>query len=326
MNASSTDVLQKRNAVVARLQHLLRFVVITGTAILAIFALYLFTDPLITKSGSSVVFFMLVALTAASVFIAFNFDGWFFGHLLNTGALFSTPTLLGRDLNTWFVAAVIVGSLLSFVAALVHSARRQERWYEQASTPKAQRSDLFLVVVPPEKRRFGITLLSRAERFVIKYPEHASIFELMGAAKKAWTLDDVKRLEVEIAERGAWVLYTRLEGSEYQKTGAGAPDTRNRVTRWAEGQVVKWLESRYRDHARRRQFLASAQAHLPNISLGVLLLSLVMIGTAVAWPELGRPGFPGTLIYGTVLLLIEACIGFWLSRVFKRLYTCLETE
>ena len=60
MNVSSADVMRKCNTVVTRLQQLLRFVVITD-------------QPIVT-SGSGVVFFMLVALTATSVFIAFNFD------------------------------------------------------------------------------------------------------------------------------------------------------------------------------------------------------------------------------------------------------------
>ncbi len=188
MNVTSTEVTAKCNTVAARLQKLLRFVVITGLAMLAMIAVYMATGQPITRSGCGVVFFMLVALAVASVFIAFNFDWWFVGPLLNVGALVSTPALLGRDFSDSLGVAVGIGSPLFLLAVLVYTALRRRRWEDEAGTPHDQRSGMFLEApVPPEKRRFRITNLSKKERFVIKYPAHASIFGLMDAAQKAWT-------------------------------------------------------------------------------------------------------------------------------------------
>ncbi len=229
MNVASTDVLSKCNTIFARLKKLLRFVALTGLAMLAMIAVYLATDQPITRSGCGIASFMLVMLTAASVF---NFDWWFVGPLLNVGALFSTPALLGREFSASLVALVGVVGLVSIAAALGYTALRRRRWEEEAGTPPDQRSGMFLEApVPPEKRRFRITHLGRAERSVIKYPTHASIFGLMNAAKKAWTMYDVQRLELALWQGRPYAEIASRKGLTGREVSNGVRGALERLNR-----------------------------------------------------------------------------------------------
>lgn len=309
MIVALTDVQTKCTTVLARLKKLLRFVTITGLAMIAIFMLA--GQPL-TRSGCGIAFFMLVMLAATSVFIAFHFDWWFVGPLLNVQALFSTPALLGREFSTSLGALVGVCGLLSIGAALGYIAFRRHRWEEEAGiSPDQWTGWLLEAPVPPEKRRFRLTNLGPAERFAIESPAHASIFALMIAAQRAWTRYDVQRLEEEIARRGAWELYLQLEGTAFRATAVDAFDARPPWLKRAEDRIETWLESRFKDQGRFERLLKIAPTVSFLLALVLLLGSAVISAPVLLYAGAAEPATPledlplwATLLASTFFLLL----------------------
>lgn len=208
MSAISTDMAAKRDTVIARLKQLLRLVMITGLAMLAMVVFHLPTGQPATDTRHGVVLLMLVALFAASIPIAFHFSFWYLAPPLNVCALFLSPVVLEHGVSGWLFAAVLIATLLFLGAVCIYADTQQEKWWQEAGWPYEPFRPFLENPVLPEQQPFRITPLSKTERLVIAHPARASIFELMNAAQKAWTWEDVDRLEHEIAKRGAWGLYT----------------------------------------------------------------------------------------------------------------------
>ena len=181
MSATSTDVEAKRTTVDARLQRPVRFVMITGLAMLATIAIYAGTDQRPTPTSYGVVMAMLLALFSASIFIAFKSNVWFLVPLLNLGALLLTPTVLERGVPTWLAGCIMVASLLFFLAALTYTeTQRKVMPADVWGPPQA-----FWKGPLREEQSRSYPRLSELEYRVLRHPDEASVFELMLVADLA---------------------------------------------------------------------------------------------------------------------------------------------
>ena len=325
MSAISTDMAARRDAIISRLKQLLRLVMITGLAMLAMVVFHLPTGQPATGTSYGVVLLMLVALFAASIPIAFHFSFWYLAPPLNAAALFLSPVVLEHDVGGWLFAAVFIATLLFLGAACIYADAQQEKWWQEAGWPSEPFRPFLEDPVRPEQQPFRITPLSKAERLVIAHPARASIFELMNAAQKAWTWEDVERLEHEIMKRGAWGPYSQLEGKQYGRTAARPLDTRNRLTRWAHERLEAWLQWRYRDPVRRSAFLHVTLSFLNLLAMSFPVTSFIVItlGSVAA----SRSGASATAVISSFWLLIAATvIVVWLRSLFIAVLMRHETE
>ena len=325
MSAISTDMAAKRDIVIARLEQLLRLVMITGSAMLAMVVFHLPTGQPATGTSHGVVLLMLVALFAASTLIAFHFSFWYLAPPLNAAALFLSPVGLEHDIGGWLFAAVLIATLLFLGAVCLHVDAQQEKWWQEAGWPYEPFRPFLENPVRPEQQPFRITPLSKTERWVIVHPAHASIFELMNAAQKAWTWEDVDRLEQEIMKRGAWGLYTQLEGRPYRRTAAGPLDTRNRPTRWAHERLEAWLEWRDQDHVSRSAFLHVTVSFLNLLAMALPVTSFMVLtlGSVAA----SRSGASATAVIFSFWLLIAATVlVVWLRSLLSAVLMRHETD
>lgn len=286
MSTLSTEPMRKRDVVVQHLRQLLRLVIVSALVASTMVAYHVATGRPLTSRNYEIVLFMLVALVAASILIAFNFKVWHLALPINAGVLLLTPTVLGHEVSGWLFASVLITTMLFLGASCLYAQWCQEKWWKETGT-----KDIYTPFEPflenprpPEKRPFRITPLSKAERLVIVYPTYASIFALMSAAKKAWTLEEVERLELEIMNRGAWDLYTRLEHKQYRQTAKGPLDTRDNLTKWLEKRVKRWLESGYTDPKQRLRLLSSAQIVLGSLLVGLPVFFMTCIGVGNMMP------------------------------------------
>lgn len=135
---------------------------------------------------------------------------------------------------------------------------------------------------------------------------HASILELMNAARKAWTWEEVDRLEHEITKRGAWGLYTQLEGKQYRRTAKEPLDTRNRLTKWAHERLEAWLEWRYQDPMRRSAFLHVTVSFLSLLVMALPVASFTVI--TLGSVEASRTGASANGVICSFWLLIAATV------------------
>ncbi len=181
MNATSTDVVVRRNTVDARLQRLVRFVVITGLAMLAMIAIYAGTDQPPTPASYGVVLSILLALFSASIFIAFKFNVWFLVPLINLSALFLTPTVLERGVPTWLSWCFMIVSLLFLLAALVYTETQRKVMLANVWGPP----QAFWKGPLREEYSKSCPRLSELEHRVLHDPDEASVFELMLVADLA---------------------------------------------------------------------------------------------------------------------------------------------
>ena len=324
MSAPTTSVAVKRDAVIARLKQLSRLVMITGLAMLAMVVFRLPTGQPATDTSHGVVLLMLVAVFAASILIAFHFSFWYLAPPLNAAALFLSLVVLERDVGGWLFAAVLIATLLFLGAACIYADWQQETWWREADGPYRPFQPFLENPVRPEQQPFRITPLSKMERLVVAHPAHASIFELMNAARKAWTLEDVERLEHEIAKRGAWGLYTQLEGRPYRRTAARPLDTRNRLTRWAHERLEAWLEWRIQDPVRRSIFLCITLSFLNLLAMSFPVASFIVItlGSVAA----SRSGASANAVVASFWLLIAATVlVVWLRSLFTAVLVRHET-
>lgn len=314
MSAISTDMAAKRDAVIAHLKQLLRLVMITAVAMLAMVVFHLPTGQPATSTSHGVVLLMLVALFAASLLIAVPFSFWYLAPPLNAGALFLSPVVLEHAVGGWLFAAVFITTLLFLGAVCLYADAQQERWWREAGWPHEPFWPFLENLVRPERQPFRITPLSKAERRVIAHPARASIFRLMNAAQKAWTWEDVDRLEHEITNRGAWGLYTRLEGRQYLRTAKEPLDTRNRPTRWAHERREAWLGWLYQDSVRRSAFLHVTVSFLslPVMALPVTSFTSVTLGSVAASH---RGESASGVIIGFWLLIAATVFVVWLRSL-----------
>ena len=325
MSVISTSVAVKRDTVIAHLKQLSRLVMITGLAVLAMVVFHLPTGQPATGTSHGVVLLMLVALFAASTLIAFHFSFWYLAPPLNAAALFLSPVVLEHDIGGWLFAAVFIATLLFLGAVCLYADAQQEKWWQEAGWPYEPFRPFLENPVLPERQPFRITRLSKTERLVIAHPARASIFELMNAARKAWTAEDVDRLEHEIMRRGAWGLYTQLEGGPYRRTAAEPLDTRNRLTRWAHERLEAWLEWRYRDPVRRSAFLHVTLSFLDLLAMSFPVTSLIVItlGSVAA----SRSGASATAVVSSFWLLIAATVlVVWLRSLLSAVLMRHETD
>jgi hypothetical protein len=135
MSATSTDMAAKRDTVIARLKQLLRLVMITALAMLALVVFHLPTGQPATDTSHGVVLLVLVALFAASIPIAFHFSFWYLAPPLNAAALFLSPTVLEHDVGRWLFAAVLIATLLFLGAVCMCADAQQENWWQEAGWP-----------------------------------------------------------------------------------------------------------------------------------------------------------------------------------------------
>ncbi len=325
MSAISTSVAVKRDTVIARLKQLSRLVMITALAMLAMVVFHLPTGQPATGTSHGVVLLMLVAVFAASILIAFHFSFWYLALPLNAGALFLSPVVLEYDVGGWLFAAVFTVVLLFLGAVCLYADRQQETWWREVDGLYRPFRPFLENPARPEQQPFRITPLSKTERRVIAHPAHASIFELMNAARKAWTWEDVDRLEHEIMKRGAWGLYTQLEGKPYRRTAARPLDTRNRLTRWAQKRLEAWLEWHYKDHVSRSAFLHVNLSFLNLLTMSFPVASLIVItlGSVAA----SRSGASATAVIFSFWLLIAATIlVVWLRSLLSAVLMQHETD
>lgn len=314
MSAISTSVAAKRAAVITRLKQLSRLVMITGLGMLAMVVFHLPTGQPATATSHGVVLLMLVALFAASIPIAFHLSFWYLAPPLNVCALLLSPVVLEHDVGGWLFAAVLIATLLFLGAVCMYTDAQQKKWWQEADGPYEPFRPFLENPVRPEQQPFRITPLSKAERLVIAHPARASIFELMNAARKAWTWEEVDRLEHEIAKRGAWGLYTQLEGKQYRRTAAEPLDTRNRLTRWAHERLEAWLEWRYQDPVRRSTFLHVTVSFLSLLvmALPVTSFTSVTLGSVAASH---RGESASGVIIGFWLLIAATVLVVWLRSL-----------
>ena len=99
----------------------------------------------------------------------------------------------------------------------------------------------------------------------------------------------MKRLEVEIVKRGAWDLYTQLEGSAFRKTVAGVPDTRPPWLKNAEDRLETWLERRLKRSERLKRFLQVAPTVLFMLSPLLLLGCVAVLATESLYAGAAEP-------------------------------------
>ena len=251
---------------------------------------------------------------AASILIAFHFSFWYLALPLNAGALFLSPVVLEYDVGGWLFAAVFTVVLLFLGAVCLYADRQQETWWREVDGLYRPFRPFLEDPVRPEQQPFRITPLSKAERLVIAHPARASIFELMNAARKAWTWEEVDRLEHEIAKRGAWGLYTQLEGKQYRRTAAEPLDTRNRLTRWAHERLEAWLEWRYPDPVRRSTFLHVIVSFLSLLAMALPVTSFIVITLgSVAASHRGESA--SGVIIGFWLLIAATVLVVWLRSL-----------
>lgn len=325
MSATSTDMAAKRDTVISRLKQLSRLVMITGLGMLAMVVFHLPTGQPATDISHGVVLLMLVALFAASLLIAFHFSFWYLAPPLNAAALFLSPVVLEHGVRGWLFAAVFITTLLFLGAVCMYADAQQEKWWQEADGPYEPFRPFLENPVRPEQQPFRITPLSKAERLVIAHPARASIFELMNAARKAWTWEEVDRLEHEIAKRGAWGLYTQLEGKQYRRTAARPLDTRNRLTRWAHERLEAWLEWRDQDPVRRSTFL-----HVTVSFLSLLAMALPVTGfTSVTLGSVAashRGESASGVIIGFWLLIAATVLVVWLRSLLIAVLVRHETD
>ena len=160
---------------------------------------------------------------------------------------------------------------------------------------------------------------------MIKYPAHASIFGLMDAAKKAWTMYDVQRLELEIAKRGAWDLYIQLEGSAYRRTAVDVLDTRPPWLRRTEDRLELWLESRFNDQERFEHFLKVAPTVSIALALVLLLGSAALFATMYLHTGAAEPApflelfTLWVILVGSILTLLSSVVLILSSFVLTRI-------
>ncbi len=325
MSAISTDVAAKRDIVIARLKQLSRLLMITGLAMLAMVVFHLPTGQPATSTSHGVVLLMLMALFAASLLIAFHFSFWYLAPPLNAGTLFLSPVVLEHDVGGWLFAAVFIAALLFLGAVCVYADREQEKWWREADGPYEPFRPFLENPVRPEQQPFRITPLSKAERLVIAHPARASIFELMNAARKAWTAEEVDRLEHEIMRRGAWGLYTQLERGPYRRTAAEPLDTRNRLTRWAENRLEAWLELRIQNPVRRSIFLHVTLSFLDLLAMSFPATSVIVITLGSVGAS--RSGASATAVVSSFWLLIAATVlVVWLRSLLIAVLMRHETD
>lgn len=325
MSAISTDMAVRRDAVIAHLKQLLRLVAITALAMLAMVVFHLPTGQPATDTSHGVVLLMLVALFAASLLIAFHFSFWYLAPPLNVCALFLSPVVLEHSVSGWLFAAVLIATLLFLGAVCMYADAQQEKWWREAGWPYEPFRPFLENPVLPEQQPFRIIPLSKAERLVIAHPAHASIFELMNAARKAWTWEEVERLEHEIAKRGAWGPHTQLEGRQYRITAAEPLGTRNRLTRWAQKHLEAWLEWRYQDRVSRSAFLHVNLSFLNLLAMSFPVASFTVI--TLGSVEASRSGASANGVICSFWLLIAATVlVVWLRSLLIAVLVRHETE
>ena len=272
-----------------------------------------------------VVLLMLVAVFAASILIAFHFSFWYLALPLNAGALLLSPVVLEYDVGGWLFAAVFTVALLFLGAVCLYADRQQETWWREVDGLYRPFRPFLEDPVRPEQQPFRITPLSKAERLVIAHPARASIFELMNAARKAWTWEEVDRLEHEIAKRGAWGLYAQLEGKQYRRTAARPLDTRNRLTRWAHERLEAWLEWRYQDPVRRSTFLHVTVSFLSLLVMALPVTSFISVTLgSVAASHRGESA--SGVIIGFWLLIAATVLVVWLRSLLIAVLVRHETD
>ena len=322
MSATSTDMAAKRDTVITRLKQLLRLVMITALAMVVV---HLPTGQPATDTSHGVVLIMLVALFAASILIAFHFSFWYLAPPLNAAALLLSPVVLEHGVSGWLFAAVFITTLLFLGAVCLYADAQQEKWWQEAGSPHEPFRPFLESPVLPEQQPFRITPLSKTERLVIAHPARASIFELMNAARKAWTWEDVDRLEHEIAKRGAWGLYTQLEGRQYRRTAAEPLDTRNRLTRWAQKRLEAWREWRYQDPVSRSAFLHVNLSFLNLLAMALPVASFTVITLgSVAASHRGESA--SGVIIGFWLLIAATVFVVWLRSLLIAVLVRHETD